>query len=259
MSKKRLSQTKSKLTPVAIYRDRSFRWRDLFTLFLPGTAAPLFPLLIGYWREQYALNNYGPVAAQSWSLPWYRLSILALIPLLWLALRRVRRAHRFIKVYPKGIIIQSTWGKRWKLTWSQIQGISGVKVQYKFFGIHIKSEYQAILHPLDGRPIKLDEQINDLEELCARIKGKIYPKLLQRCREAFQNGDTLTFGPIKINNYQIAIKNKTLPWAQVKSLEPAGGLLRLEYEENRRKKIPVKEIPNVEILLQILQEGVIYD
>ena len=259
MTKKRKQRKKINPGLVATYRDRPLRWKDLVTLFLPGSVAPLLPLMIGYWRENYALDHYGPVAAQAWSLPWYRLSIIAMIPLVWLALRRVRRSHQVIKVFKKGIIIQSTGKRHWKFLWSQLGGISSSVINYRFLGIPMGNKHLVKVHPVEGKPIPLNSNIQGLDELCARVKAKIYPRLLRKYRLEFPEGKTLTFGPIALNNQQITINQSTIPWQQINRLDPAGGFLRLEYKENRSKKIAIQDIPNVEIMLQIIQEGVIYN
>lgn len=258
MPKKRYSKTKSKLEPVAEYRDRPLRWRDLFLLFIPSAIVPLLLLMMGYRRELYGLVNYGPAAAEAWSSTWYRLAFLSLIPVLWLALIRIQRSHRVIKVYDKGIIIQSTWGRKWKFHWSQIEGVSEVKTKVRFFGIPFRTKYQAQLHPYNGKPINLDRQIKGLEELSARIKAKIFPGLLKRYRAAFRGDDTITFGPIRMNSYQIALKGKNIPWDQVSDIETKNGYLILKFNENSRIRFPIHKIPNVEVMLQVLQESVIY-
>jgi hypothetical protein len=257
LTKTRPHPTQTRPAPVAVYRDRPLRWRDLLFLFLPACAAPLLPLAIGCWREQYGLSNYGPAAASAWSLPWYRLSLVALIPLLWLALRRVRQSHRVIRIFPQGITIQSTAGRRWRFSWPEIQGISSTKVCYSFLGISLNCKYEARLYPVEQKPIRLDN-LPALEELCARIKAEIHPVLLQQYRRAFQNGETLVFGPVKINRDEIMVKKKSIPWRQLERLEPAGGFLHLVQKNNHPLKLPVQEVPNIELLLQIIQEGTKY-
>ena len=90
---------------VAVYRDRLLGWRDFFLFFLPASLAVLTPLGYGFWRGWYAQTRFGPALAENWQWPWFALSGLALIPLLWLALRRVRSAHRVITIYKDGVQI----------------------------------------------------------------------------------------------------------------------------------------------------------
>ena len=259
MTKKRSTKMKKSLIPIAVYRDRPLKWRDLILLFLPATLVPVVLLVIGYSRERYGLMNYGPVAAETWSSTWYGFALVSLIPLVGLLLIRIRRSHRLIKVYNKGLIIQSTWGRKWKLSFSQILGISGVKTQNRLFSIPINTRYQAQLHLSDDKIIKLDHQLKDLEELCARVKAKIYPSLLKRYRAAFKGDDTISFGPILMNTYQIAINNLNIPWDRVCNIEIKGGVLNIEYDGNRKVKIGIRKVPNIEIFLQIIQESVTYD
>jgi len=109
---------------IRIYRDRSLTWRDIFFIFIPSSAAALTPLLVGLDKKRYAMEKFGPAVAQSWAKPWFLLATAALIPLIWLALIRVRQSHRMIKIYTNGLFVKSTRGKKHFIFWENISGIT---------------------------------------------------------------------------------------------------------------------------------------
>jgi hypothetical protein len=238
-----------------VYRDRPLGWRDLFVLFLPSSLAVFAPLVYGLKRDLYARTYYGPVAAQAWSWPWYLLAALSLIPLVLLALRRVRQAHRWVMLHKNGLKIQ--WNKKaHMLLWNQIEGLACSTTETTFLGQILKTRQRLTLFPTRGNLIHIDERLKDLSDLAERIKAKLHPHLLPKMRSAFNNGETLRFGPIRVHKQAIHVREQAIPWEQVSRLNVSSGKLVINSASKFALRIPVGKIPNIELLIQILQEGV---
>ena len=241
---------------IAAYRDRPLRWRDLLSTFLPASLAALTPLVYGLWRTYYARMYYGPAAANSWGRPWYALATAGLIPLLLLALSRVRRAHRVVQIHKNGIHIRGRRGRQHTLRWGEIGGIASTTLQDRFLGFTLRSRHRATLYPLLGKPIQLDSRLPNLDELTARVKARLYPRLLPELRTALRGGDQLYFGPVTLHTRAVHLRGREIPWEQVALINLRAGYLVVELHQQRAKKIPVGQIPNVELLIQLIQEGV---
>jgi hypothetical protein len=241
---------------IVTYQGPPLKWRDLALTFLPATLAALTPWIYGQWRVQQAQERYGPVAAQNWGWPWFGLAIVALIPLLWLALLRVRRAHRIVHMYAYGLVVQGTRGQNQTIYWDATNGIAETSVQEKFLGIALRGRHEATLYPFQGKPVKLASQLPHCKELCARIKGKIYPRLLRELRVSFTFGEELYFGPIHFNQEQVTIQGKQFSWEQIASIQPQIGRLVVKIYNQRKKVIPIRKIPNFELFIQLIKEGV---
>ncbi len=239
-----------------VYRDRPFRWLDLFMLFIPASLAVIAPLLYGLKRDIYARSYYGPVAAQTWSWPWYALATVALIPLLLLALGRVRKSRRWVELHKNGLKISWTGNSLRTLLWNQILGISCSSSEVTFLGRTNRRRHQLTLHLVKGKLIHIDDHIRDLPELIDRIKAKIYPQLLPKMRTAFNKGETLNFGPVIIHQNAIKVREQQILWNQVTRLNVESGKLIVESLSRHPIRIPTRKIPNVELLIQVLQEGV---
>lgn len=251
------SSTRKTLTAKPlIYRDRPLRWRDLFLTFIPGSLAVLAPFLYGLKRDLYAQSYYGPVAAEAWSWPWYALATVALIPLLILGIRRIRRSHRVVEVHKKGLSIRWTGGKQYRFLWENIAAIAFTSNEHNFLLRPILRRHHLRLYPLVGEAIDIDDHICDLPDLAARIKARIYPRLLPNLRAAFEAGDMLHFGPIAIDKNALYVRRQEIPWEQVSRLNVEAGILVVEFQSRRAIKIPAGKIPNIELLIQLLQEGV---
>lgn len=249
--------TKIPLGPVLhIYRDRPLRWFDLFVIFIPASLATMAPFLYGLKRDIYARTYYGPVAAQIWSWPWYATATAALIPLLMLAIRRIWQAHRWVALHKNGVNIQWTGGNSYTLRWNQILGLSCTMSETMLFGRSNRIRHNLTLYCIDGHQIQIDDRIKDLPDLSDRIKAKIYPHLLPKMRASYQKGETLFFGPIQIHKQAIHVREQDIPWKQVSRLNIDSGKLIIETSSRFPIRISTGKIPNVELLIQILQEGV---
>lgn len=243
-------------TLVATYRDRPLRWGDILLTFIPGGLAVLTPLMYGLLRKRYAQAYYGPIAAEIWSKPWFLWAEIALIAYLGLALRRLSRSRQVVAVHQKGITIRLHKKKQFRFLWSQLSGLACATVQPTFLGWALKPRHRVKIYPAHGNPISLNDRIPNISELVGRIKAKLYPRLLPNLRESFSKGQPLNFGPLTLQQNSLCLRDKAIPWDNVTSINVQGGRLMIESHTNRPVKIPTGQIPNIELLIQLLQEGV---
>jgi hypothetical protein len=256
----RPANTPPKTQPVAVYRYRPFNRYDLFTLVIPGALSVLVPLFYGLDRANYAARNFGPVAVGSWSRPWYVLALLALLVFLSLAFYRLVQARHFVAVYKKGLQIQL--GRARIYRWEEIAGVAFMTSKRHFLRLTLQTRYYAVLYPGAGRPVELPGGIQNIPELVSNIKAHLYPRLAPEMQTNFQAGKWLYFGPVGIQ--QTAIKlgrgsrppQRSIPWSGVDRLSVKSGYLVVELKDGPRRRLPVSQIPNLEILLDIIQSGV---
>jgi len=241
---------------VATYRDRPLRWKDLVLTFIPGGLAVLTPLLYGILRQRYAQAYFGPTAAEIWSKPWFTLAAIALIAYLGLALRRLRRARQVVTVHKNGITIRLHKKKRFIFNWNQLSGLACTTVQPTFLGRALKPRHRITIYPIQGNPISLNDRVPNIPGLVKRIKAKIYPHLLPTLRKNFSKGHPINFGPITFQQDSLLLRDKAIPWDHVTNINVRGGRLMVESHTNRPIKIPTGKIPNIELLIRLLQEGV---
>ncbi len=255
MSKPARAQASHPLGPViAIYRDRPLRWRDLFLLFIPAALAVLIPLLYGLRRTLYARAYYGPAPAQVWGRAWFELAALALIPLLLLALRRVRRARRVVVLRKGGVQIRWHGGVRLDLHWEQIAGIACDQEVRTFMGRALHTHTRLTIFPQSGAQIRLDDRLPGLNELTARLKARLYPRWLPALRTAYRRGEALPFGPLTLRPEGLRLREVEILWEAVAHLEVEDGHLKISTTQGRKYKLPAGKIPNVELFIQLLQE-----
>jgi len=256
---------------IATYRARR---GIFFSLLLPGFLGVLAPLAYGTFLLNYAYAKHGPIAAASWSRSWFQLAGLALIIFGILIIYRLLQTRRFVSVYKMGVRLRLNPLHTRQLRWDQIAGISNTILQDHFFGIRLRTRQHAILFPNKGNPLTLGEELEKLPELISRLKASLYPRLLSGLMTDFATGKWLYFGPIAINKQGMRIrKNRSrnwqpqsdrpadkkgtfLTWDRIEHLTVHSGELVVELRDQSPNCIPVSRIPNLELLLQIIQQRV---
>jgi hypothetical protein len=245
---------------IRVFRHRPLGWIEALTLILPGGLAVLTPLLYGLRRAHYAAMYFGPIAADHWSRPWYILAGIAFVVFLVLSIYRFRKSRQYIAVYAGGLRLNLA--QRGALRWEQIAGISTDTVSYHILGISTRSHLRGTIYPNTGEPIHLTNAIQDLPELLTVLKAKLYPRLLPNLQANLNGGQWLHFGQLAIQNRGIKLLNhrpkqdQTIPWSHVTHVDVTSGFLVVELCDRPQLKVPVSQIPNIELLIQLIQLGV---
>lgn len=243
-------------TLIKIYRGRQFHISDVFIFFLPGLCAILGSLLYGGYLFSYAYQKYGPVAAQSWSQPWFILALIAIIIFSGLFLNQFINSRRYAAVYVEGLKLNLT--KRKTATWEEITGVTAITIQPYFFRLHLPPSQTGILYYSNGETIK----ITDSKGLLSEIKARVYPVLIKRFKRDFMAGEKLSFGPIGIDKQHFLLtngksgQNQAYNWQQIKQIDLQSGNLMIEFRDYPSKRIPAAEIPNIELMLQLIKSEI---
>ncbi len=241
----------------ARYYSRRFSARDVLFLLIPGIAACLAPIGYGLWRAEYAYTRYGPVAAEYWSRSWYYLGVSAAIVFLILGWYRLSLNLIVVNIFPKGISIRTGIRRTRSFGWDDFQGLTSSTIQEHFFGRSIRSTYQARLILKSGKTIGLPGSLRDFPELIARIKANLYPRLLTKLQSEFRSGAWLYFGLIAIQHaHGLRLQRQRVSWQQVKQIDVRNGKLVIEFIDSTQRKIAVSQIPNLELVLQLIDQGI---
>jgi len=230
-------------------------------LILPGSVAVFAPLIYGFSRYSYAIGQFGPVAAERWSRPWYILAVVAALIFLFAAIIRIRTSRHSIAVHQNGLRL--LLGQEKYLLWEEIAGVSTQATRYHFLGISFDPNIQGVIYPNTGKPIHLNNAMQNLPELLTLLKAKLYPRLLPHLQTNLNNGQWLHFGPLAIQQKGIILIGRStprptqpIPWSHVTSVNVDSGFLVVELSDQPCLRLPVSKIPNIELLLQLIQPGV---
>lgn len=235
----------------------------------PGSRTPGFlhtlalfaiisPLGYGLYRSVYGYFQFGIVAAYSWGRPWFLASLLAgLLFALYVMVRHIRSKSN-VYFYEKGIQVSQYRQEPQSLLWKDIKYIFEDSRQTTFFWLPVGENYAVRIVSSGGRELYIQDSLSNIGELIQRIKAKTFPRLRNSVISKFQNGDDVSFGPINISSKYLEFKTYQYPWSRLKDIHINSGKLVIELHNQQRITIPVKDIPNIEILLQLLMDGISY-
>jgi hypothetical protein len=242
------------------YRYRPLSWTGLAGYTTLGIAATLGPLAYGRMQAEQAVARYGPAITSRYLWPWYGLALFGLAVFTVLVLHRVWQTRRSVKVFTSGLRVDLSPARR--LRWEQITGIAVGVRQRRIFGWPITTSYQARLYPTTGKSVRLGRGIENLPQLLTQIKAKLYPRLEKEHLARFAEGQWLPFGPLSVQAEALRwqtgrrTKPKIIRWEGVRQIDIRSGRLVVELHDHRPLRIPVERLPNIEILLQIVQIAV---
>jgi hypothetical protein len=245
---------------VALYRSRPLGWRDAFMVLIPGLLGVLAPYSYALWLYRQTLPRHGPAAAEQWSQPWFWLAWATLVVFVLLCILRLLDLRRFAAVHKRGVRLRPSILPTRSLQWKQISGVALSVTQDVFLRSRGRARLRAVIYLNQGKPIRLDERLQNLPELISRIKASLYPRLLPDMKAAFQAGKWLYFGPLAVQTRALRLQHGQIAWEQVENMQVKAGYLAVSWKEGqgsaRNVHIPVSKIPNLELLLQIIREGV---
>lgn len=246
------------------------RW--IFLLFL--LLSPLIVISIKLWEflTNQLNRNILEIFQSNYPLLMsaYLLFLVALIALLlnyW-------HSKRFIEIYQHGVHWRF-WGiKPASLLWSQVEGIAVARLEFTFLGRPVSHQTRVMLYLFNRPPLLIDLRSPQIEKALDQLKNQYYLYLFPRLLENFNRGQTLSFGPVRVQQESFEFfkrlptvdfippsllksgKVQKIPWAKLNNLTVQRGFLVVQSGNLGTKRIPLSQIQNFELLLKIIEQGV---
>ncbi len=229
-----------------------------------GAAASLVALAYGLLRWYYAYSRYGPAVVWRWSGPslltavaMAGLAVLGLV--LLLGTRRIR-----VSVHESGLVLERGSGLL-VLPWVRVRGIYTAAYRdalpwpshRAMTGLTLAVDRLRPDGSVGEERIRLTRRVEALDALAEAIKARIYPSLLAEYSGAFNEGQALAFGPVVVAPEGLRLNGRVHPWPEVGQAALDRGRLVLQRAENtkgRDMRVPAHRVPNVEVLLQLLEQ-----
>lgn len=236
------------------YRGHPIGWRDVCLFYLPGILVAIAFLIYSFLCYQYAYAHYGPVAALSTCLPWFLISsLLSLFVVVAFAIR-FQQTKSTISLHQYGITLGINPFRKHRLPY---QNIGGISTDFKHSGVLNSTSslhLQATLYPLKGKPIRLPNYLQDYPDLISHIKASLYPRLIPAFNRSFQANQWVKFGSISIQKQGFRLDKRYTPWKDIKQMQIQNGYLVVTLNNQKICSVPTRQIPNLELLLQIVHE-----
>lgn len=245
---------------ISLYKGRSITVGEVITIALIVIFFIVMPFLVGFYRTLYGYAQYGIAAAFSWGFYWFLISFSILILITLYCLYRLVVARFFISVHKSGIHLHRLFKYDQFMHW---EDISALYVNQEHSRITKGSLLtSAVILTNKNKKISLRESmIENLPELITQIKSAVYVHLYPTFRDKFRAGELVSFGPVEIQKkylnirrYNIKPSSLKIPWSDITSMTIRSGYLLVKLHNNSVYRIRAAKIPNLEILLYLVED-----
>ncbi len=159
-------------------------------------------------------------------------------------------------LYEQGVKISNRKGM-FSACWTDLASIRARITQRTWLGIPIGVSHTYLLTRTDGERWLLGDEIEGVDRLGETIREKTTPLIFTRNLAAFQQGSTLDFGPLRINETDgMEYDHKTYGWDTLGESSVNDGMLvipvRPKKGEPKTIRIQAFDIPGLDVLLSIL-------
>jgi|GEM_PF-508835 len=183
--------------------------------------------------------------------------VLFLVVAVLAGLAAYRNWNRSIVIYENGFS-STEWNVEQTWHWTDISSIQTIIVRRFFYGLMGYNTHTYRLMRRDKVQVILDDTIDQVERLAEIVRSHAIPLMFARYNNAFNTGQRLVFGPIRIHReYGLDIGNRNYQWAQVKEITVQHGtVLFILWEPGSRNnpQVAAADIPNLDILLSIVDQ-----
>lgn len=216
-----------------------------------ASAGAVIGLISGY----FSYTQFGPAVVGRWAGPWLVLAAVS-APVAGLGLYNVwRLGGLVVRAYEHGLVMRHG-GTRRVARWEQVRGVQTAALRYRLPGAGRPRTRLTLTLAGVGRTeiVTLTESLDGLDALAEVTKGRVYPRLLAEYTEAFNRGEELDFGPLRMSAAGLSFGRRALTWGEVSGAALQDGEVRLRLAAGRRRpKLSAQRIPNVELCVQLIE------
>jgi len=234
---------------------KSYRLRNLVITGSAGGGA-LIALVISLWRGRQAMLAYGPMLVWRWmELPILISAGCALLALVGWGCHWIQHSWR-VELYTLGIAIHR-FKRTTNLLWTDVMGLYVRSVRYGALGFSWGRRLELRLETRDGEQVRLDQAIDELEDLMERIKQTLFPDLIRSYRIRLRQNESLRFGPLVLTAQGVQKGKRVFLFDDIEQVSIENGRLTIQTTQSKGGRTitaAAHHIPNIDLCMQILQQ-----
>ena len=145
-------------------------------------------------------------------------------------------------------------GKLDALRWEQVDSMLFSIVKRYMNGIYTGTQHKYTIRGIDGRQFVLNDRITNVEQLGDSLSAMVTRVKLPEVIAAFKAGETITFGPLSVNQQGVSNSKELIAWEQIKEFRVNGGIVTVKKEGKwlNWSSVQVANIPNFFIFLALV-------
>jgi hypothetical protein len=179
-------------------------------------------------------------------------TVIAAAAVAWGTLQRARTSA---VAYENGFAFSDggevrAWG------WDEVASVTMKVTVYRTHGVPVYTSHAYPLAMANGERLVLTGYLDGVSDLAARLREATFRVLFPRHAEAYNKGETLDFGPVRVGrDLGVEVRQKVYPWAEIEKAWVADGSLQLKQRGKSflwSATVPASSIPNLDVLMGIL-------
>jgi hypothetical protein len=138
--------------------------------------------------------------------------------------------------------------------WEEAVSFRELTIRREVSGIHVETSYNYWVGRRDGHTFAFGDWLEAVQALGAALRERLMPQLLARGRAAWQAGEALDFGPLRLDREALSHAGGRLPLGELAKVEVADGWLRFRRagQEKDWFNCLAGDVPNLPVLLDLL-------
>ncbi len=212
--------------------------------------------IYGFYDTFVQVAKYGPVMlGKTIITPLIIAAVMFLFGVL-ATLSAYQNWDKSVVVYEKGLAYNDNSGlQTW--TWQEIEWLNISITKRYSNGIYTGTTYVYTLRKIDGARLVLDNKFYQIEMLGNFINKKVASLQYEKLALGLRSGQTITLGPVAINNNNITMNKKTYAWNEIETVAIRSGFMRIKKKNGEwfsGTAAQVSAIPNLDALLAVVDQ-----
>jgi hypothetical protein len=164
---------------------------------------------------------------------------------------RILASRHSVHLYQEGLVVRR--GRRLDVVpWAEVDAFY-VDVATNSYHVPTSVEYTLVRH--DGSRVRFGHGLQDAADLYDRLQRRLSAPLVVEANSAIADGETLTFGSVKIHRDFLSMRGRTLAWSDVRDVRATPNTLFL-YAKGRLLrwgKIAMSDVPHPSVFMALLR------
>lgn len=232
-------------SPVATYRPSGR------TKLRPLVGVLLFPMALALFVGSYFAFRSGDNIA-------YFLALIGVVLIglgLWILYLAIHSRDLGVWLFSDGIAYRDG-GQTRVMHWDDIGWVWQQVTKHYYNGIPTGTTHKYTLQLLDGDKFTLNQGLERIGELGEHVQNEVFRRQFPKAAQAYNSGQELNFGKLRISRAGISNGKETLPWEQVKGIKLANGQIVVSRQGKwlAWAGMGAHEVPNLFILLELISQ-----
>jgi hypothetical protein len=141
--------------------------------------------------------------------------------------------------------------------WEEAVSFRELAIKQEVSGLHVETSYNYWVGRLDGHTFAFGDWLEEVQGLGDALRERLTPLLVARGRAAWQAGEALDFGPLRLDREGLSRGADRLPPRELAKVEVLNGWLHVRRADQEKGwfECPAGEVPNLPVLLDLVDRA----